>query len=172
MWEKKILMVVANNWFQDHEFWISFQVFHDAWIDVTVAAGKSGECIWVFGTKTVADVDIFLADATKYDMVVFVWWGWAYTQYLHDHFYLKLAKNAKKLWAICIAPMLVSESGVFNGKTVTWWDQDGVQRKFIEKNGWFWSEWPVVVCGNIVTGNWPDAAEEFAKKCVELLNNE
>jgi len=172
MVQKKILMVIANNGFQDHEFWISFQVFHDAWIDVTVAAGKKWECTWVFGSKTVADTDIFLADASKYDMVVFIWWWGAYTQYLHDHFYLKLAKNAKKIGAICIAPMLVSESGVFNGKTVTGWDQGGMQRSFVESNGGFWSEDSVVVCGNIVTWNWPDAAEEFAKKCVELINNE
>lgn len=171
MTQKKILMVIANNWFQDHEFWISFQVFHDAWFDITIAAGKKWECVWVFGSKTVADTDIFLADATKYDMVVFVgWWG-AYMQYLHNHFYLKLAKNAKKIWAICIAPMLVSESGIFNGKRVTWRDQDGVQKEFIENNGWFWTNWPVVVCGNIVTWDGPDAAEEFAKKCVELVNN-
>jgi putative intracellular protease/amidase len=172
MTQKKILMVIANSGFQDHEFGISFQVFHDAWIDVTVAAGKKWECIWVFGLKTVADVDIFLADASKYDMVVFIGGWWAYTQYLHDHFYLKLARNAKKIWAICIAPMLVSESGVFNGKTVTWWDQWWLQQRFVESNGAFWSDDPVVVCGNVVTGNWPDAAEEFAKKCVELINNE
>lgn len=172
MVQKKILMVIANNGFQDHEFWISFQVFHDAWIDVTVAAGKKWECTWVFGSKTVADTDIFLADASKYDMVVFIWWWGAYTQYLHDHFYLKLAKNAKKIGAICIAPMLVSESGVFNGKTVTGWDQGGMQRSFVESNGGFWSDDSVVVCGNIVTWNGPDAAEEFAKKCVELINNE
>lgn len=168
---KKVLMVVANSGFQDHEFWISFQVFHDAGIDITIAAGKKWDCVWVFGAKTVADVDIFLADASKYDMVVFIGGGWAYVQYFHDHFYLKLAKNAKKIWAICIAPMIVSESGVFNGKTVTWWDQAWVQKTFIEKNWWIWSDDSVVVCGNIVTWNGPDVAEEFAKKCVELINN-
>ena len=87
------------------------------------------------------------------------------------HFYLKLARNAKKIGAICIAPMLVSESGVFNGKTVTGWEQGGMQRGFVEANGGFWSDDSVVVCGNIVTWNWPDAAEEFAKKGVELIDS-
>lgn len=168
---KKVLMVIANDWFQDYEFWISFAVFHDAGFDITIAAGDKWECRGVFWARTVADVDLFFADATKYDMVVFIWWGWAYAQYFHDKAYLKLAKEAKKVWAICIAPMIVSESGIFNWKTVTWRDQDGVQKWFIEKNGWFWSDDSVVVCWTIVTWNWPDAAEEFAKKCVEVINN-
>lgn len=169
---KKVLMVIANNGFQDHEYWISFQVFHDAWFDITVAAGNKWNCIWVFGTKTLADEEIFFVDPHKYDMTVFVWWWWAYSQYFHDEEYLRLAKNSRKIWAICIAPMIVSESGVFNWKTVTGWDQGWVQRSFIEKNWWIWSDDSVVVCGNIVTGNWPDAAEDFAKKCVEIINNE
>ncbi len=169
--KKKVLMVVANDGFQDHEFGVSFSVFHSAWLDITIVAGRKWECRGVFGAKTFADIDLFFADATKYDMVVFIWgWG-AYAQYFHDQNYLRLAKNAKKIGAICIAPMIVSESGIFNWKTVTGRDQDGVQKKFIEKNGGFWTPWPVVVCWNIVTWDGPDAAEEFAKKCVELLCN-
>ena len=167
--QKKVLMVIANNGFQDHEFGISFQVFHDAGLDITIAAEHEWECVWVFGLKTTADVTIPMADAKKFDMVVFIGWWWAYAQYFHDHFYLKLAREAKKIWAICIAPMIVSESGRFNWKTVTWWDQWWVQRSFIEKNWWFWSDESVVVCGDIVTWNGPDVAEEFAKKCVEVI---
>ena len=168
---KKALMVIANDGFQDHEFWMSFAVFHDAGLDITIAAGKKWECRGVFWTKTVADLDLFFADASKYDMVVFIWWGGAYAQYFHDKSYLKVALEAKKVWAICIAPMIVSESGIFNWKRVTWRDQDWVQKAFIEKNWWIWSDESVVVCWNVVTWNWPDAAEEVAKKCVEVINN-
>ena len=165
-------MVIANNGFQDHEFWITFQVLNNAWFNLTIAAWKRWDCVWVFWSKTIADEEIFFVEPEKYDMIVFIWWGWAYTQYFHDKDYLRLAKWAKKIWAICIAPMIVSESGVFNWKTVTWRDSWNVQKNFIESNWASWSDWPVVVCGNIVTWNWPDAAELFAQKCVELINNE
>jgi hypothetical protein len=31
--------------------------------------------------------------------------------------------------------MILSESGIFNGKNVTAWDQNGVQKRFIQENG-------------------------------------
>ena len=67
----------------------------------------------------------------KFEMVIYIWWGWALTQYLHNDDYLRISHEAKKLWAICIAPMVVSESGVFNWKIVTSWDDEWLQRKFI-----------------------------------------
>ncbi|HKL43682.1 MAG TPA: DJ-1/PfpI family protein, partial [Candidatus Absconditabacterales bacterium] len=76
----------------------------------------------------------------------------------------------KKIGAICITPMILSESGLFNGKNVTGWDQNGVQKKFIQDNGGFWVDKDVVVSGNIVTATGPDVAEEFARKCLELIN--
>lgn len=104
-------------------------------------------------------------------MVVFIGGWWAFTQYFHNEDYLKIAKDAKKIWAICIASMILSESGIFNGKNVTGWDQNGVQKNFIKENGGFWVDKDVVVSGNIVTANGPEAAREFAEKCLELINN-
>lgn len=165
----KILMIIANNWFQDYEFGVPFDIFHNAWIDITVWAGKKWECVWVFWSKTVADLDLDGVIASEYDMVIFVWWWWAYSQYFHDEKYLKIAKKANKIWAICIAPMILSESGIFIGKSVTSWDKNWVQKKFIQDNWWFWVDKNVVVSGNIVTANGPDAAAEFANKCLELI---
>lgn len=169
--KKKVLMVIANNGFQDHEYGKTFQIFQEAWLDITVAAENKWICVWVFWIKTTAEKELFLVKPTKYDMTVFIWWWWAYTQYFHDKNYLKIASESTKIWAICVAPMIVSESWIFNGKTVTWWDQWWVQRTFIEKHWWIWSDENVVVCGNIVTWNWPDVAELFAKKCLEIINN-
>ena len=165
----KFLMVIANNWFQDYEFWVPFDVLTNSGIDVTIAAGKKWECTWVFGSKTVADIELEKVDWSNYDMVLFIWWGGSYSQYFHNKDYLRVAKEAKKLWAICIAPMMLSESWIFNGKNVTSWDQNWVQKKYIQENWWFWIDKNVVVSGNIVTANGPDSAEEFIRKCLELL---
>ena len=65
--------------------------------------------------------------------------------------------------------MILSESGIFNGQNVTGWNQNDVQKNFIQDNGGFWVEKDVVVSGNIVTANGPDAAMEFAEKCLYIL---
>ena len=166
---KKVLMIIANNWFQDYEFWIPFDIFNENWLDITVWAWTKWECIWVFGSKTIADKELSKIKWWDYDMVVFIWWWGAFTQYFHDKEYLRIAKEAKKIWAICIAPMILSESWIFNGQTVTSWNQNDVQKKFIQDNGGFWVDKEVVVSWNIVTANGPDAAREFAEKCLEII---
>ena len=58
-------------------------------------------------------------NAEEYDMLVFVGGGGAYDQYYKNFDYLELAKKAKSIAAICIAPTLLSDSGLFVGKQVT-----------------------------------------------------
>jgi putative intracellular protease/amidase len=67
--------------------------------------------------------------------------------------------------------MILSASGIFNGKTVTSRDQNWVQKKFIQDNWGFWVDKNVVVSGNIVTANGPESAKEFAEKCLEMINS-
>ena len=164
-----VLMVIANNGFQDYEFWTPFDIFYNAGLKITIAAWRKGECIGVFWSKTIADIELEKVDWWDYDIVMFIGGWWAFAQYFHNEDYLRIAKEAKKIWAICIAPMILSESGIFNGKNVTGWDQNGVQKKFIKENGGFWVDKDVVIAGNIITANGPDSAKEFGQKCLELL---
>ena len=136
---KTVLMIVANNGFQDHEFSATYEALQEANAQVTIAAWRKWQCVWVFGLRIEA----------------------AYS--------LDVAQEAKKLWAICIAPMVVSESGVFNWKIVTSRDDEWLQRKFIEWYGGAWQDDPVIRYGNIITANGPEAAEMFGKECVKLL---
>ncbi len=168
----KALIVIANNWFQDYEFGVPFDLLTNAWVNVSIWAWKIWECIWVFGSKTIADIALEKVQWANYDMVLFIGWGGAYSQYFWNKEYLRIAKEAKKIWAICITPMILSASGVFNGKTVTSRDQNWVQKKFIQNNWGFWVDKNVVVSGNIITANGPDSAKEFAEKCLELIRKD
>ena len=166
---KKVLFVIANNGFQDYEFATPYEYMLKNEIAITIAAGKTGECIWVFGTKTHADVEIHDVKPKDYDMIIFIWWGGAYTQYFRDEEYLKLGREAKKIGAICIAPMILADAGILYGKKVTGRDQWKVQKNYIKKNWWIFVQEQVVVCDNIVTADGPDAASLFAMKCLDLL---
>ena len=169
---KTVLMIVANNWFQDYEFSATYEALQEANAQITIAAWRKWQCIWVFWLKIDAAYSLNEVHGDKFEMVIYVWWWWALTQYLHDDDYLRIAQEAKKLWAICIAPMVVSESWAFNWKIVTSRDDEWLQRKFIE---WYWASWqdtPVVRYWNIVTANGPEAAQMFWKECVKLLEEE
>ena len=169
---KTVLMIIANNWFQDHEFYATYEILQAAWAQITIAAWRRWGCIWVFGLKIEAAYSLNEVHGDKFEMVVFVWWWWALTQYIHNNDYLRIAQESKKLWAICIAPMIVSESWVFNGKTVTSRDDEWIQQKFIEDFWWSRKDETVVRCGNVVTANGPEAAEQFWTECVKLLEDE
>ena len=166
---KTVLIIVANNWFQDHEFWATYEALQEANAQITIAAWRKGQCVWVFGLRVDAVYSLNEVHGDKFEMIIYVWGWWALTQYLHDSDYLRIAQEAKKLWAICIAPMVVSESWVFNWKIVTSRDDEWLQQKFIENYGGVRKDEPVIRYGNIVTANWPEAAEMFGKECVKLL---
>lgn len=169
---KTVLMIIANNGFQDHEFSATYEALQEANAQVTIAAWRKGQCVGVFWQKAEAAYSLSEVHGDKFEMVIYIWWGWCLTQYLHDDNYLRIAQEAKKLWAICIAPMVVSESGVFNWKIVTSRDDEWLQQKYIEGFGWSRKDESVIRYGNIVTANGPESAEMFGKECVKLLEDE
>lgn len=166
---KTVLMIIANNGFQDHEFSATYEALLKTNAQITIAAGRKWQCIWVFWQKIEAVYDLSEVKWDKFEMVIYIWWWGCLTQYLHNSDYLRIAQEAKKLWAICIAPMVVSESWVFNGKIVTSRDDEWLQQNFIKNYGWVRKNEPVIRYGNIVTGNGPESAEMFGQECVKLL---
>ena len=117
---KTVLMVVANNGFQDHEFSATYEALQLANAQITIAAGRKWQCVGVFGLKVNAAYCLEEVKWTTFEMVIFIWWWWALTQYLHNDNYLRIAKEAKKIWAICIAPMIVG-----GNEAKTFFDGDG-----------------------------------------------
>jgi len=169
---KTAVMIVANNGFQDHEFSATYEALQEANAQITIVAWRKGQCVWVFGQKIEAAYELSEIKWDKFEMVIFIWWWGCLTQYLHDDNYLRIAQEAIKLWAICIAPMVVSESGVFNWKIVTSRDDEWLQQNFIENYGGVWKDEMVIRYWNIVTANGPEAAEMFGKECVKLLEDD
>ena len=166
---KTAVIIVANNWFQDNEFSATYEALQQANAQITIAAWRKWQCVWVFWQRIEAAYSLNEVHGDKFEMVIYIWWWGCLTQYLHDTDYLRIAKEAKKLWAICIAPMVVSESGVFNGKIVTSRDDEWLQQRFIENYGGVRKDEWVIRSGNIVTANGPEAAELFGTECVTLL---
>lgn len=166
----KVVFIIANNWFQDKEFWIPYKILTAQGHQCDVASWKWWYCIWVFWLEQQNSLKIEEINPQNYDLIIFVWGGGAERQYYKNEAYLNLAKQAKAVAAICIAPYILSETGIFEWKEVTWWD-DWVRTQIthIEKSWAIFKDEDVVQDWKIITANWPESATKFARKIVDFL---
>ncbi|MDO4714506.1 MAG: DJ-1/PfpI family protein [bacterium] len=167
---KKVLFIVANIGFQDDEFGIPFEILQKEGYRCDVASGLGGKCRGVFMRSIEKSLKIAEVRAEEYDMLVFVGGGGAYDQYYQELEYLALSKNAKAVAAICIAPALLSDAGIYQGKQVTGRDDgQGTQIAYLQKNGASYLDQDVVRDGHLITANGPAAAPKFAWAIVDYL---
>lgn len=175
---KHILIIVANRDFQDLEFGNPYHIFEQNECEISIASGEGGECFGVFGLKIADSLCFDEIDPKDYDALVFVGWGGAYEQYRWDTSYQALATEflssqtdtSKILGAICIAPTLLAESGIFAGKEVTARDDgEETQINFLKEHQALWRGGDVVRDRNIITASGPQASVAFGREIVEAL---
>ena len=165
----KILMVVAPQNFRDEEYQKPRQILEGAGWQVEVASKGVNEAVGMFGAKAKIDKDISQVNIDDYLGVVFVG-GTGAAVYFEDQNALSLAKTAfekgKVVGAICIAPSILANAGILQGKRATAFSSE--QENLTLRGAKYTGE-PVTVDGKIVTANGPGAAEEFGKKIAEKL---
>ena len=167
---KTVLFIVANQDFQDFEYRIPREIIENEWFEINVAAENKWTCIGVFWHETTATISLKDVDWKDYDAIVFVWGGWALKQYKDHKDYLRIAWEAKILAAICIAPSIISDSWIFEDRYVTGRDDENeTWKNYIENNWAFFKKQNIVVDDNIITANWPQSAEAFAREIVSKL---
>jgi len=169
--EKSILMVIAPNRFRDEELLVPKKIFEEAGVDVTVASTRTGTATGKLGAKVNVTTNISDVKADDFDAVVFVGGGGVEEYGLHQNPLLhKLAVEANNLnkvtAAICIAPMILAESGILQDKKVTTFPSS---EDYITQRDGYLTHKPVSIDGNIVTGNGPEAARKFGETILKLL---
>jgi protease I len=174
MEEKKILMIVAPENFRDEEFLEPKKVFESNGAEIIVASKEVQEAKGMFGTTAKIDIDIEDVNVDEYDAVIFVG-GSGSSVYYKDQTALNIAKKAyeknKVVGAICIAPGILANAGILNGKKATIWDSgDGTYKKILEDNGVQYTGNNVEQDGRIITANGPHAATQFGEKIIEILS--
>lgn len=170
---KNILMIIAPTEFRDEEYFKPREIFENEGFDVITASKGVQIAKGKLGGTTRVDLDIDEVDVADYDAIVFVG-GMGALVYKGNEIIDEIITEAqiqdKLICAICIAPTILAENGILKGKKATVWDENGEQSKLFETKGVHYTGDRVTVAGNFVTGNGPDAAKEFAKKIVEILN--
>lgn len=120
------------------------------------------------GITVEADVLFAEADHDSCDMLVLPG-GLPGAQYLQDHTGLEaqikaFSRNGKKMAAICAAPMVLGRHGVLSGKRATIYP--GMEERLIGAQATGES---VTVDGDIITGQGPAKAMEFALEVLRIL---
>ncbi|OGJ55748.1 hypothetical protein A3D88_02275 [Candidatus Peribacteria bacterium RIFCSPHIGHO2_02_FULL_52_16] len=164
---KKSLIIIAQEGFQDKELEGTRNGLEAAGFSIILASTKKGECRGKFGSVEQAEIALKDVNVSDYDRIAFI--GGPGAAVLKDDLQaLRIAqetvKAKKPLGAICIAPTILAAAGVLKGKQATGWDDgEGTQIRFLEASGAIFTGESVTKDGLIVTGNGPEAAEEFGR---------
>jgi protease I len=168
---KQVLMIIAPENFRDEEYFDTKQVLESYGAKVTTASSKSGSVRSMFGKTVNVENSLSDIDVKKYDAVVFIG-GSGAEVYFDNKYALKIAedayKNNKVVAAICIAPVILANAGILDGKKATVWDGEYVDK--LEEGGATYTGESVTKDGKIITANGPHAAKQFGIEIVKALN--
>ncbi|MFH1664228.1 MAG: DJ-1/PfpI family protein [archaeon] len=166
----RVVFVIAKNGFRDEELFHTKEELEKEKIETVIASTEKGLCQGKLGGTIEAELSIEEISVEEFDAIIFVG-GSGAKEYFEDEIALNLArefnKKTKLVAAICIAPSILANAGLLEGKTVTAFASE---KENLTEQGAFFSGEPVEVSGNIVTANGPKAARDFGKKIAELLN--
>ena len=164
-----ILIVIAPQDFKDEEYFLVREELEKAGHKVLVSSLQD-TATSVEGKQVVTDVLIDEADVADYDALVFVG-GAGASVYFENEKVLEMCyqtiEQGKLLGAICIAPGILARAGVLAGKDATSFESE---LSTLDEAGAITSDSHVVVDGQIVTADGPQASNEFGKKIAEILN--
>lgn len=160
------LLIIAFEGFQDHEYTGTRKGLVDGGFKITVASTEVGTCTGKFGEIVESTIALEDVDVTNYDRIAFIGGPGAFALASNPEA-LRIANEAYReevpLGAICIAPTILAKAQVLSGKNATVWNGDGQQQNLLETYGATYTGETVTVDGIVVTGNGPEAADEFGK---------
>jgi len=172
---KKILMILGADGFRDEEYFEPKQIFEEAGHTVVTCAEKKPAISKI--EKKEVEVDVLFEElfqenndpTQEYDVVLFVG-GPGAQVYLEDKKAHQLAwdfyNNGKLVTAICIAPVILANSGLLTGKKATVWEGAKPQ---LCAGQCLYTPHGVIIDGRIITASGPDVATEFGEAIVEKL---
>lgn len=168
----KALMIIAPDKFRDEELFHTKEELENAGVQVTIASKNTGMIKGSMGGQAVAEKALSEVNISEYDAIVFIG-GPGSQVYYTDPEALDIAKGAasqeKLLAAICIAPGVLANAEVLQGKKATIWDSDGSYARVLTDHGASYTGEDVTVDGKIVTANGPHAAHQFGRTIVSML---
>ena len=167
---KRVVMVIAETNFRDEELFEPKSVLEKEGVRVDIASTSISPAKGKLGA--IVNPDLLLSDINidNYDAIVFIG-GSGSMQYFNDQRAHSFAREAvtsgKMAAAICIAPAILANAGLLNGKNATVFSSEA---DTLRKNGAFYTKAGVEIDGNIITANGPQSATKFGEAILEALS--
>jgi len=174
---RKIAIIIAFRDFRDEEYFIPKQILGAAGAKITTVSTSLGTAIGKLGGETKVDLTLDELKVGDYDAILFIG-GPGAAKYIDDPQVHQIARDAVDsnmvVGAICIAPAILAKAGVLKEKKATVWSSimEKSAVKILKEEGAQYQADSVVVDGNVVTGNGPTAAKQFADAIIQVLTKE
>jgi len=171
---KKIAIIIAFRDFRDEEYFVTKTTLESAGAGITTVSDSLGKAVGSYGGDTNVDLLLDNLKVGDYDAIVFIGGSGAYKYFDNERCH-QIAKETlsqrKILGAICASPTILAKAGVLDGKKATVWSNpmDKSLVKILQDEGAVYQAEKVVKDGNIITGNGPDAARDFAREIIKSL---
>ncbi len=166
---KKIVFVVAPEVFRDEEYVEPKNILEKAGVNVTTASTVIGEIYGKIKIKAYSQMLVKDIRVEDFDGIFFVGGNGA-SVYFEDKIAHDIAKsfydNGKIVGAICIAPVILANAGLLNGKNATVFPSGA---DILKQNGANYTGKDVEIDGKIITGNGPEAAKLFGETLLYSL---
>jgi len=168
---KKVLMVIAHQFFRDEEYFEPKEVFEDNGIKVVTASSETGTAIGKLGREARVDVLLDDIDIKPYCAIIFVG-GPGCKEFWDDleahRIIREVFEDGKIVAAICSATVILARAGILDGKYATCFKGDSEE---ITKTGAIYTGNSVEQNGMIITADGPASALEFGTKIVDTIRN-
>ncbi|MEM3411692.1 MAG: DJ-1/PfpI family protein [archaeon] len=165
----KVVLVIAPEDFRDEELFHTKEELEKVGIKTIIASKKTGKAVGMLGGIAEAEITLDQIKVPEFDGIIFVG-GVGSATYFNDTTALNLAKDffekGKLVAAICIAPSILANSGILEGKKATSYPSE---ENNLKSKGAKYTGKGVEVDGKIVTGKGPQFAREFGKEIVKVL---
>lgn len=167
---KSALMLLPGRDFRDEEYLQPRDALERAGASIIVASTTTDEVTGMRGMTVKPDLLVDDADASQFAGFVLVG-GTGAAEYFHSEAVHDLARAfaaaGKPLGAICIAPTILANAGLLDGRAATCHDS---QSGNLKKRGARYTGRLVERDGNLVTAEGPLAAQQFGRTLVAMLN--
>jgi len=166
-----VLMVLAPENFKDEEYFNTREELEKAGNNIIVSSTKDVALSSKESKQVVTDILIDEVDIADYDAMVLIG-GDGAKVYFEEEKVLEMCyqtfEQGKVLGAICIAPGILARAGVLTGKKATSFPSE---QPTLDEAGAITIDSHVVVDGQIVTADGPEAAHDFGIKLVEVIKD-
>jgi protease I len=166
---KNVVMIIAPKDFRDEELTEPKKIFEQAGVAVKVASSTLGRVTGMNGETVTPDLPIAKINVMNFDAIVFVG-GTGAQVYFNSKAIHELVRtaydNKKVIGAICIAPTILANAGVLNGKKATCYPSEASS---LRNRGAYYTGSEIEIADKIVTANGPSAARDFARIILALM---